>query len=268
MRLRPKMPWKYTISWATKFICSLPNELILKKTVLPFQRGLKGDAGLFTSGQKNHRMIRNDECESRNQGKTVANEISIEERIKEENKIREKIDEKGNKWRKLYPVRNDAQLPGSQKMSNDFEKTVNELQESIMEEARKVYSGKVIERWLNPRNLGKIRKPDGFSKIKGPCGDTMQISFKVKDHKISKIRFMTDGCASSIAAGSMATELALRKKVEEAAEISQQMILDALDGLPEESVHCALLASNTLKEAIKNYNHTKRDHPDPQGKED
>jgi nitrogen fixation NifU-like protein len=116
----------------------------------------------------------------------------------------------------------------------------------------------VIERWLNPRNLGEIRNPDGFAKIKGPCGDTMQISFKVKDGRLSKIRFRTNGCASSIAAGNMATEMAQGRKPEEEAEISQQMILDALDGLPEESVHCALLASNTLKEAIKNYFNSKR----------
>lgn len=143
-------------------------------------------------------------------------------------------------------------------MSSDLQKMVNELQESIMEDARKVYSEKVIERWLNLRNLGRIRNPDGFAKIKGPCGDTMQISFKVKDGRLSKIKFMTDGCASSIAAGSMATELAQGRKIKEAAEISQEMILDALDGLPEESVHCALLASNTLKEAIRNYFDSKR----------
>jgi nitrogen fixation NifU-like protein len=143
-------------------------------------------------------------------------------------------------------------------MSNDFEKTVDELQASIMEDAKKVYSEKVIERWLNPRNFGKIRNPDGFAKIKGPCGDTMQISFKVKGGRVTKITFTTDGCASSIAAGNMATELAQGKKLEEAAEISQQTILDALDGLPEESVHCALLASNTLKEAIRNYFGSKR----------
>jgi nitrogen fixation NifU-like protein len=143
-------------------------------------------------------------------------------------------------------------------MSNNFEKTVNELQASIMEDARNTYSEKVIERWLNPKNLGKMRNADGVAKIKGPCGDTMQISFKVKDGRLSKIKFTTDGCASSIAAGSMAAELAQGKKLEEAAEISQQMILDALDGLPEESVHCALLASNTLKEAIRNYFDSKR----------
>jgi nitrogen fixation NifU-like protein len=147
-------------------------------------------------------------------------------------------------------------------MSNDFEKTAKELQASIMEDARKIYSEKVIERWLNPRNLGRIRKPDGFAKIKGPCGDTMQISFKVKDGRLSKIKFMTDGCASSIAAGCMATELAQGKKIEEAAEIGQQMILEALEGLPEESVHCALLASNTLKEAVKNYSESKKHNPE------
>jgi nitrogen fixation NifU-like protein len=146
-------------------------------------------------------------------------------------------------------------------MSSDFEKTANELQAYIMEDARKIYSEKVIERWLNPRNLGKLRNPDGFAKIRGPCGDTMQISCKVEDHRISKIRFRTDGCASSIASGSMATELAQGKKLEEAAEISQQMILEGLDGLPEESVHCALLASNTLKEAIKNYFDSIRNAP-------
>jgi len=150
-------------------------------------------------------------------------------------------------------------------MSNDFEKTVNELQASIMEDARKIYSEKVIDRWLNPRNRGKIRDADGFAKIKGPCGDTMQISFKVKDYQISKIRFMTDGCASSMASGSMATELAQGKKLEEAAKISEQMILEALDGLPEESVHCALLASNTLKEAIKNYCNSKKNRPGEHG---
>jgi nitrogen fixation NifU-like protein len=143
-------------------------------------------------------------------------------------------------------------------MSSDFEKMADKLQISIMEEARKIFSEKVIERWLNPRNLGKIRNPDGFAKIKGPCGDTMQISFKLKDGRLSKIRFMTDGCASSLAAGSMATELAQGKRIEEAAEINQQMILEALRGLPEESVHCALLASNTLKEAVKNYFNSKR----------
>src|SRR4030042_5449618 len=124
-------------------------------------------------------------------------------------------------------------------MSSDFEKTADELQASIMEDARKIYSGKVIERWLNPRNWGKVRNPDGFARIKGPCGDTMQISFKIEGGRLSKIRFTTNGCASSIAAGSMATELAQGKKVEEAARISERMILATLDWVPEGRRHCA-----------------------------
>ena len=154
-----------------------------------------------------------------------------------------------------------------QHMSSDFEKAVNEIQEAVMQDARKVYSEKVIERWLNPKNWGKVRDPDGFAKIKGPCGDTMQIAFKVKDNQIFNIKFLTDGCASSLAAGSMATELAKGRTVEEAVEISQQMILVALDGLPEESVHCALLASNTLKAAIENYKNLRKrnTHDDAQG---
>ena len=143
-------------------------------------------------------------------------------------------------------------------MSNDLGKTVTEIQASVMEDAKRVYSGKVIERWLNPRNWGKVRNPDGFARIKGPCGDTIQISFKIEGGRLSKIRFTTNGCASSIAAGSMATELAQGKKVEEAAGISERMILATLDGLPEESMHCALLASNTLKEAIRYYVDSKK----------
>src|SRR4030042_5551694 len=166
--------------------------------------------------------------------------------------------------RKQISQKSTGNLLRSRNMSNDFQKAADELQALIMEDARKIYSEKVIERWLNPRNLGKLRNPDGFAKIKGPCGDTMQISFKVKDGRLSKIKFKTDGCASSIASGSMATELAQGKKPEEALKISRQMILDALDGLPDESVHCALLASNTLKEAIKNYFDSKRNDPGEQ----
>jgi nitrogen fixation NifU-like protein len=151
-------------------------------------------------------------------------------------------------------------------MSTDFEKTVDEIQEAIMQDARKVYSEKVIERWLNPKNWGKMRNPDGFAKIKGPCGDTMQIAFKVKDNQICNIKFLTDGCASSIAVGSMATELAKGRSVEEAVQISQQMILEALDGLPEESVHCALLASNTLKAAIENYTNLRKGNTHQEGR--
>jgi hypothetical protein len=92
MRVRQKMRWRYTISWAMKFIYSLRTGVILKKVVLPLQRDLNGNARSCTSGQKNHRMMRKNELKSRNQGKTVAEEMTIEERIKQEEQVREKTD--------------------------------------------------------------------------------------------------------------------------------------------------------------------------------
>jgi nitrogen fixation NifU-like protein len=142
---------------------------------------------------------------------------------------------------------------GVGKMAEKFDDSFKELEQSVMEEMRKVYSEETIDHFLNPRNLGEIPAPDGFSKVTGPCGDTMEISLKVIDGKVMNTSFWTDGCGTSIASGSMVTELAKGKSVSEALKITQQDVLDALGGLPEDSRHCALLAANTLKEAIKNY---------------
>ncbi|HEU65199.1 MAG TPA: iron-sulfur cluster assembly scaffold protein [Chloroflexi bacterium] len=118
---------------------------------------------------------------------------------------------------------------------------------------RAVYSEKTIEHFLNPRNLGKIPAPDGFGRITGSCGDTMEIYLEVRDDRVINASFWTDGCGPSIASGSMVTELAKGKSVSEARKVTQQDVLDALGGLPEDSLHCALLAANTLKEAIRDY---------------
>jgi len=134
-------------------------------------------------------------------------------------------------------------------MPEEFE----ELQELILGDARKVYSETVIDHAMNPRNLGNLEDADGFARITGPCGDTMEIWLKVKDGTIAQAAFYTDGCGTTIAAGSMATELARGKTVIQAQKISQQDVLKALGGLPEESQHCALLVSNTLSEAVKDY---------------
>jgi nitrogen fixation NifU-like protein len=128
-----------------------------------------------------------------------------------------------------------------------------EFEKLIKDEMRKVYSETAIEHGMNPRNVGDIENADGFAKVTGSCGDTMQIWLKVKDNTISDARFVTDGCGTSMAAGSMVTELAKGKSVSQAQKISQQYVLSALDGLPEESEHCALLAADTLREAVKDY---------------
>jgi nitrogen fixation NifU-like protein len=128
-----------------------------------------------------------------------------------------------------------------------------ELEEAVMEDMRKTYSEKVIDHFLNPRNLGELGDADGFGKVTGPCGDTMQICLRVNDGKITEVAFMTDGCGTTIACGSMTTELAKGKAVTEALRITQDGILKSLDGLPEDDIHCSLLAANTLKEALRDY---------------
>lgn len=138
-------------------------------------------------------------------------------------------------------------------MAEKFEDSFKELEQSIMEDMKRVYSEKTIDHFLNPRNLGGISVPDGFGRVMGPHGNTMKIYLKVEDGKVMNAFFWTDGCGTAIASGSMVTELAKGKSVLEAQKITQQDILDALGGLPEDSLHNALLAANTLKEAIKDY---------------
>jgi nitrogen fixation NifU-like protein len=118
---------------------------------------------------------------------------------------------------------------------------------------KQIYSEMVLDHGRNPRNLGDLGEANAFGIVAGPCGDTMAIWLKVEDGRIAEISFTTDGCMTSLAAGSMATEMAKGKTLIDAQKISQQDVLDALGGLPEESEHCALLAANTLKEAINNY---------------
>jgi len=129
----------------------------------------------------------------------------------------------------------------------------DDLQQRIENEMKGVYSETVIDHAMNPRNIGGIENADGHASLTGPCGDTMEIWLKVCDGIIANASFVTDGCGSSIAAGSMVTELAKNKTTYEALRISQQDVLDALGGLPEESQHCALLAVNTLKRSLKDY---------------
>jgi len=138
-------------------------------------------------------------------------------------------------------------------MAQEFDDPFRELEQSVMEDMKRVYSEKTIDHFLKPRNLGEIPTPDGFARVTGPCGDTMEIYLKVSDGKVINASFWTDGCGPSIASGSIVTEIAKRMNINEAQKVNQHDVLTALGGLPEESEHCALLAANTLKEAIKDY---------------
>lgn len=121
------------------------------------------------------------------------------------------------------------------------------------------YSKKVMDHFVNPRNVGIIEKPDGYGKVGNPvCGDVMEIFIKVKKDVITDIKFKTFGCGSAIATSSMITELAKGKHVEEALKITRKDVADELDGLPPQKMHCSNLAADALQEAIKDYKNKKK----------
>ncbi len=116
------------------------------------------------------------------------------------------------------------------------------------------YSKKVMEHFMNPRNVGVIENPDGYGKVGNPvCGDVMEIYIKVKDDIITDIKFRTFGCGSAIATSSMVTELAKGKHVDEAVKITRGDVASELEGLPPQKMHCSNLAADALHEAIKDY---------------
>ena len=106
---------------------------------------------------------------------------------------------------------------------------------------------------MHPRNHGPLDNFNGVAIVTGSCGDTMQFWVSIRDGNVERVSFITDGCGSSLACGSMATSLAQGKHVEDAAALRQQDILDALGGFPQESEHCALLAATTLRAACEDY---------------
>ncbi|MFO7677860.1 MAG: Fe-S cluster assembly scaffold protein NifU [Thermoplasmatota archaeon] len=122
------------------------------------------------------------------------------------------------------------------------------------------YSKKVMDHFMNPRNVGTIDNPDGYGKVGNPvCGDMMEIFIKVKDDKISDIKFKTFGCGSAIATSSMVTELAKGKHIDDATNITRDDVANELDGLPPQKMHCSNLAADALNEAIKDYKNKQKD---------
>ncbi len=120
------------------------------------------------------------------------------------------------------------------------------------------YSKKVMEHFMNPKNVGIIEKPDGYGKVGNPvCGDLMEIFIKVKDDIITDIKFKTFGCGSAIATSSMVTELAMGKNIDEAMKLTRSDVANELDGLPPQKMHCSNLAADALHEAIKDYKNKK-----------
>lgn len=117
-----------------------------------------------------------------------------------------------------------------------------------------LYSEKVMDHFRNPRNVGEMPDADGIGEVgNAKCGDIMRMYIKVKDGIITDVKFMTYGCGSAIATSSMATEMIKGKPIEEALELSNKAVVEALDGLPPHKLHCSVLAEQAVKAAVKDY---------------
>jgi len=138
-------------------------------------------------------------------------------------------------------------------MSDDFDDFARELQDQIYEETRRTYGQVAFERWLKPRYVGFMDSPDGYGRVTGSCGDTMEIFLRFEEDSVTEATFQTDGCGASTVCGSFAAELALGKNPDDVAGITGETILEILGGLPEQDQHCAFLAAETLQEALGDY---------------
>ena len=117
-----------------------------------------------------------------------------------------------------------------------------------------LYSEKVMDHFRNPRNLGKMDDADGIGEVgNAKCGDIMKMYIKVKDGIIEDVKFNTFGCGSAIASSSMATEMIKGKSIDDALELSNKAVVEALDGLPTHKIHCSVLAEEAVKAAVKDY---------------
>ena len=116
------------------------------------------------------------------------------------------------------------------------------------------YTEKVIDHFLNPRNVGEINNADGVGEVGNPrCGDIMKMYLRVKNNIIVDVKFKTFGCAAAIATSSVATELIKGKSITEALKISNKDVIKELGGLPEIKIHCSVLAKEAIEEAIRDY---------------
>ena len=117
-----------------------------------------------------------------------------------------------------------------------------------------LYSEKVMDHFLHPRNVGVIEDADGVGEVgNAKCGDIMKIYLKIDNDIITDVKFETFGCGSAIASSSMATEMIKGKKVSEALELTNKAVAEALDGLPAHKMHCSVLAEEAIKNALEDY---------------
>ncbi|MDP4094298.1 MAG: Fe-S cluster assembly scaffold protein NifU [Bacillota bacterium] len=117
-----------------------------------------------------------------------------------------------------------------------------------------MYSEKVMDHFMNPRNVGEIENADGVGQVGNPkCGDIMRMYLKIEDGIIKDAKFKTFGCGAAVATSSMATELVVGKTLDEALKVTNAAVAEALDGLPPVKMHCSNLAEEAIKAAIEDY---------------
>ena len=138
-------------------------------------------------------------------------------------------------------------------MQGDFVELVKQLKKKIQEDEEKTYSKTVIEEYRNPEYFGFFENADSTGFFKGPCGDMIKITLKIKNNKIVDGRFLTDGCGATIAAGNMLIKKIIGMNIKNAKRISYENLVEALGGLPKEHLHCAHLAVNSLRKSIEDY---------------
>ncbi len=135
-----------------------------------------------------------------------------------------------------------------------------------MPDIQSLYSEKVMDHFRNPRNVGDMENPDGTGHVGNPiCGDIMELYIRVKDNIITDAKFKTFGCGAAIATSSMVTEMIMGKTIDEALEISNKTVAEALGGLPAAKMHCSVLAEDALRSAIDDY-HSKQKKGEPETK--
>lgn len=125
-----------------------------------------------------------------------------------------------------------------------------------------MYSEKVMDHFANPRNVGEIENANAVGEVgNAKCGDIMKMYMDIEDNVIKDVKFKTFGCGAAIATSSMATEMVKGKTVEEALQLTNKAVMEALDGLPKEKIHCSVLAEEAIQSAINDYKKRRGEEP-------
>ena len=136
---------------------------------------------------------------------------------------------------------------------DDFDRFVADLQWEVDEQARAVFSDRLLEEAYHPDHIGRMSEPDLYGKSVGWCGDMMEVYLRLDGGRVEAAKFMTDGCGPTLACGNALARLVEGCTLEEAGGVMPEAIVDAIDGLPEEHLHCADLAVATLQNALFNW---------------